>query len=127
MDNACAGVVAQDQGPAGRWDLSREKVRGVSCDAAAQVTAQDAANGPVWEIGTISFVPYAMVPIFFFFFLNKHSVHFLATPLSQKTNQTFHPRKAAKLHLIISLCLGKSNGFQNELVSPGNSDQYMSY
>lgn len=68
MDNACAGVVAQDQGPAGRWDLSREKVRGVSCDAAAQVTAQDAANGPVWEIGTISFVPYAMVPIFFFFF-----------------------------------------------------------
>ena len=117
MDNAYAEVVAQDQGPAGMWELSREAVRGVSSGPVTPVATQTATNRPVWEIWTI---PYAKVPIVIF--LKQTLCPFFVQHCSAKKH--ISPCIQEMLHLIKSLCLDKSNGFQNKLVSPARSDQF---
>lgn len=117
MDNACAEVVAQDKGPAAMWELSREAVRGVLSDPETQVTTQTATDRPVWEIWTI---PYAKLPIIIF--LKQILCPFFVRHCSAK--KQISPSIQETLHLTVSLCLGKSNRFQNKLVSPARSDQF---
>jgi len=87
MGNACAEVVAQDQGPAGMQELSREAARGVLSDPVAQVAAQTATNRPA---GRSEQCPRPRSQSLLF--LNKYSVHFLCNT-AQPKNTSLLPSK----------------------------------